>query len=140
MPLILLLLRLLIIILYSKSSAIPESQLGFQEESMTYAMENPMINPQPYPIINTFQLSSLRNVKSLASSSTNVVLFVSNVQLLPQPPETGNPPNLSLPSCNIFFSNVSNWFPFGMHPSRWLYERFKTARDVRETSCFGISP
>ena len=27
-----------------------------------------------------------------------------------------------------------------MHPTKWLWERFKTSSDVRDTSCCGISP
>uniref|UniRef100_A0A3Q7JFU1 Uncharacterized protein n=1 Tax=Solanum lycopersicum TaxID=4081 RepID=A0A3Q7JFU1_SOLLC len=97
------------------------SHLGFPVENMIYIMDNPIHSPLPYPIRAAFQ-KSFRNSESFSSSSSpDVVSFVS--ESLPQPSESGNPRNLSLPSYELFSK-----------------ERFKTSREVREANCAGISP
>ncbi|QHN78158.1 hypothetical protein HN873_067615 [Arachis hypogaea] len=38
------------------------------------------------------------------------------------------------------FENVSNYFPLGIGPTNWFWERFKTSRKFRLVSSAGIFP
>ena len=96
-------------------------------------------NKRSTTVIHENGLPTYRCWISFVSFSPTKVVACCTPSLQPQSFESGHPRNPTFPWYELF-SNVSNCFPLGMHPTRWLWERFKNSRNVRDASCYGISP
>ena len=96
-------------------------------------------NKRSTTVIHENGLPTYRCWISFVSFSPTKVVACCTPSLQPQSFESGHPRNPTFPWYELF-SNVSNCFPLGMHPTRLLWQIFKTSSDVRDVSFCGISP
>ena len=96
-------------------------------------MPIPITNPHPYPIATGFHPNP--NFPSLQK-----LLLSEGGECCSGPHffDKGNPHNPKFPTYESF-ENVSNCFPRGISPTRWLLERSKTSRKPKLVNFVGIT-